>query len=164
MDNLVVWSGWVGGIAIGLYMLMQFWVTGKTLGCSGVYCNPISPVSKLRFFHESEYARFNNWRLWFAIGLPVGGALGALTSPEYEWQLTLKMGSMYEQLLPQNLWARITVLFSGGLCMGFGARLAGGCTSGHVISGLALVNPSSFLASILFFVGGLITVQLLFSQ
>ena len=162
MGELITWSGWVGGVAIGLYMLGQYWITGKALGCSGVYCNPISPVSRLRFFHESDYARFDNWRLWFALGLPLGGLLGALSSPDYQWQLTTQMGSMYEQVLPQDLWARIVVLFGGGILMGFGARLAGGCTSGHVISGLSLFNPASFLAAVLFFAGGLVTVQVLF--
>lgn len=49
-----------------------------------------------------------------------------------------------------------------GMLMGVGARLAGGCPSGHVISGCALLNPPNLLAGALFFAGGLITAQLLF--
>jgi uncharacterized membrane protein YedE/YeeE len=162
MNELIIWSGWLGGIAIGLYMLTQYWFTGIALGCSGAYCNPLSPISKLSFFHEPEYGKFNNWRLWFSVGLPIGGALGVLTSPDYQWHLTLDMGTMYERVLPENLWARIALLFAGGILMGFGARQAGGCTSGHVISGLSFFNPASFVAAVLFFVGGLLTVQLLF--
>ena len=162
MNELIVWSGWVGGIAIGLYMLSQYWFTGIALGCSGAYCNPISPFSKLSFFNEPEYGKFNNWRLWFSLGLPLGGALGALTSPDYQWQVSFDMGAMYEQVLPQDTLARVALLFAGGILMGFGARLAGGCTSGHVISGLSLFNPSSLVAAVCFFAGGLVTVQLLF--
>lgn len=162
MNELIIWSGWLGGVAIGLYMLTQYWFTGIALGCSGAYCNPISTFSKLSFFHEPEYGKFNNWRLWFSLGLPLGGALGALTSPDYQWQMTIDMGAMYEQVLPQNMLARVALLFTGGILMGFGARLAGGCTSGHVISGLSLFNPASLIAAICFFAGGLITVQLLF--
>jgi uncharacterized membrane protein YedE/YeeE len=49
--------------------------------------------------------------------------------------------------------------FVGGLFIGFGTRWANGCTAGHTIMGLALLNPVSLLASIGFFVGGLIATH-----
>lgn len=162
MGEVIVWAGWVGGTAIGLYMLVQYWYTGVMLGCSAAYCNPLSTFSKLELFSTGEYACFNNWRLWFSIGIPLGAAVAALTSPGYEWQLTLSMGEMYDTVLPESTLVRIVLLFAGGLLMGYGARLAGGCTSGHVISGVSLLNQPSVLAAALFFIGGLISVQLLF--
>ena len=163
MNDVIVWSGWIGGIAIGLYMLLQYWFTGIALGCSGAYCNPLAPFSRLRFFRATDYGRFNNWRLWFSLGLPIGGALGVLTSPEATWQISFSMGEKYESVLPQDPWARVALLFTGGTLMGFGARQAGGCTSGHVISGLSFFNPSSFIAAVMFFIGGLVTVQVMFA-
>lgn len=163
MGDLIVWSGWVGGTAIGLYMLAQYWYTGVTLGCSAAYCNPLSTFSRLDLFSTGEFACFNNWRLWFSVGIPLGAAIAALTSPGYEWKITLSMGEMYDSVLPQSVWMRVLLLFAGGICMGYGARLAGGCTSGHVISGVSLLNQPSLLAAILFFAGGLISVQLLFN-
>lgn len=163
MDDLIIWPGWVAGAAIGLYMLVQYWYSGILLGCSSAYCNPLTTFSRLELFTTGDTGSFNNWRLWFSIGIPLGSGLAAFTSPEYHWQLTLSMGEKYESLLPQTLWQRIVVLFAGGLAMGFGARLAGGCTSGHVISGVSLLNPPSLLAAVLFFAGGLAAVQLLFA-
>ena len=46
--------------------------------------------------------------------------------------------------------------------MGIGARMSGGCTSGHVIVGCSLLNPASLIAGVVFFAGGLLVVQLLF--
>lgn len=56
----------------------------------------------------------------------------------------------------------IAILIIGGFLVGFGARYAGGCTSGHAISGLSNLQLPSLIAVIGFFVGGLIMVHLLF--
>jgi uncharacterized membrane protein YedE/YeeE len=54
------------------------------------------------------------------------------------------------------------ILFIGGLFVGFGARYAGGCTSGHAISGLSNLQVPSLIAVIGFFIGGLIMTHLIF--
>lgn len=162
MGDVIVWSGWIGGVAIGSYMLIQYWYTGNMLGVSKTYYNPLSTFSSLDIFSSGEFAAFNNWRLWFAIGIPLGSAVGAITSPEYQWGINLSMGEMYNSVLPEDMWLRIFVLFCGGIAMGYGARLAGGCTSGHVISGVSMLSLPSILAGALFFVGGLLSVQILF--
>lgn len=163
MTELTIWSGWVAGAGIGVYMLVQYWYSGILLGCSAAYCNPLSIVSRLALFSSGDTGRFNNWRLWFSIGIPLGAGIAAITSPEYQWQITLSMGEKYDAILPDSLWERVSLLFVGGIALGLGARMAGGCTSGHVISGVSLLNPPSLLASALFFAGGLVTVQLMFS-
>ena len=45
--------------------------------------------------------------------------------------------------------------------IGFGARMAGGCQSGHAIAGIAMLNPASVVAGACFFAGGIVSVQLL---
>ncbi len=161
MTEVIVWSGWVGGLAVGLYALFQFIVSGKHLGVSTGFGNACSYFSKLSFFHKGDYENPNNWRLWFLIGLPLGGLLAALTSPG-EITLSFSLGAMYDQVLPQALWAKGLVLLVGGVMIGYGSRLAGGCTSGHAIAGLSLLNWPSLLAAAGFFVGGIVAVQLLF--
>ena len=85
-----------------------------------------------------------------------------LTSPGAEWQVTMSMGELYDSVLPESMWAKVPLLFGGGLLMGLGARMAGGCTSGHVIAGVSLLNVPSIIAGALFFVGGLVVVQVMF--
>jgi uncharacterized membrane protein YedE/YeeE len=55
----------------------------------------------------------------------------------------------------------LIVIVGGGFLIGFGARYAGGCTSGHAISGIADLQLPSLVAVIFFFVGGLITTYLI---
>lgn len=162
MFEVIVWPGWLGGLAIGVYMLLQLWLTGQPLGCSMSYGNLCGLVSRAKFFHRGDFASLNNWRLWFILGIPLGGAIAALTSNDGVWQVSFSMGEFYDRVLPQALWAKALVLMTGGALMGLGARLAGGCTSGHALTGLSLLNPASLSVAVLFFAGGTATVQVLF--
>jgi uncharacterized membrane protein YedE/YeeE len=112
--------------------------------------------------HSGEFEQPTNWRLWFALGIPLGGLIALLTSPGATFDPSFHMGQMYESVLPDALWAKGLVLALGGVAIGYGSRLAGGCTSGHSIAGLSLLNPPSLVASIGFFVGGIVMVQTLF--
>jgi uncharacterized membrane protein YedE/YeeE len=76
-------------------------------------------------------------------------------------------GSAYvpSELFGANAFAdpkTLLILFIGGLFVGFGARYAGGCTSGHAISGLSNLQVPSLIAVIGFFIGGLIMTHLIF--
>ena len=161
MTEVLVWSGAAGGLAVGLYALFQFFVTGKILGVSSGYGNICGYISRMPFFHEGPWRSLNNWRLWFLIGLPLGGLLAALTSPG-EIALSFSLGTLYDSVIPQAVWVRGLILAGGGVMIGYGSRMAGGCTSGHSIGGIALLNPPSIAASIGFFAGGIVAVQLLF--
>ena len=59
-------------------------------------------------------------------------------------------------------WQNILILALGGFMVGFGARYAGGCTSGHAISGISDLQPASLLAVVGFFIGGLAMTHLIF--
>jgi hypothetical protein len=59
--------------------------------------------------------------------------------------------------------ARVLVALAGGMILGFGARWAGGCTSGHGISGTLQLAVGSWLAAICFFIGGIATAMTIFS-
>lgn len=161
MTDVIVWSGWVGGFAIGIYLLGQHWISNRQLGCSLSYNVVCGVVSRLSYFRTGEFTSRNNWRLWFLLGLPLGGFIALITSGE-SWQPDFTMGQLYESVLPDSIAAKAVWLIAGGALMGYGARLAGGCTSGHAVAGLALLNPPSMLAAALFFASGTATVQLLF--
>ena len=159
MTNALLWNAYLAGAAIGLYVLLQYWLTGRPLGCSSPLGQACATVSRLPFFRGSEFAPSGRWRLWFIAGLPLGGLAAAFSAGPVGW--VLDMGPAYAAMLPETPWVRAVVLFLGGVLMGLGARLAGGCTSGHTIVGVSLLNPPSLLASVLFFAGGLVMVQAL---
>ena len=69
------------------------------------------------------------------------------------------------ELFGENIFSSIksiSILLIGGILVGFGARYAGGCTSGHAISGLSNLQLPSLIAVVGFFIGGLIMVHLIF--
>ena len=162
MHDVIVWSGWVGGIAVGLYMLVQFIVSGKALGVSTGYGNVCGLASRRPFFRTGKFADRLNWRLWFVLGIPLGGCVALLTSGG-SFRPHFDMGEMYMAVMPGSVWLRGLLLVVGGVMIGYGSRLAGGCTSGLSITGLSLLNPPSLVASIGFFVGGIVAVQALFA-
>lgn len=162
MGQVIVWSGWLGGVAVGLYTLLQFAVSGKALGASTGFGNVCGLVTRREFFHTGVYGEDGAWRLWFTLGIPLGGLIALLTSPGASLHASFDMGAMYERVLPSALHVRGPVLVLGGVLIGYGARLAGGCTSGHSIAGLSLLNPPSLVASAGFFAGGILVVQVLF--
>jgi len=162
MTEVIVWSGWIGGLAIGSYALLQFIVSGHTLGVSTAFGNVCAFFSKAAFFKSQDFQNKVNWRLWFILGIPLGGFIAAITSgtaiiPSFS------LGQLYDSVLPQQLWLKAIVLSAGGILIGLGSRMAGGCTSGHAIAGLGLLNPPSLAASAGFFAGGIIAVQVLFN-
>ncbi len=165
MDNItqvIFWPGWIGGIAIGSYLLFQVLVTGHPLGVSTAFGNVCGLFSKIPYFHKDQFENNLNWRLWFIVGIPLGGLIAALTSPG-PIVASFSLGSLYDSVLPQALVLKALVLTGGGILIGAGSRMAGGCTSGHSISGMAILNPPSIVASAGFFAGGILIVQLLFN-
>ncbi|MEW6765340.1 MAG: YeeE/YedE thiosulfate transporter family protein [Pseudomonadota bacterium] len=157
--DLILWNAWLAGGAIGLYVLLQYWLTGRPLGCSSPLGQACGVVSRLPYFQAGEFSPAGQWRLWFIAGLPLGGLYAALSAGQVGW--VTSMGTAYDVMLPEAGWLKALVLFVGGVLIGLGARMAGGCTSGHTLVGVALLNPANVLASALFFVGGLMTVHVL---
>lgn len=149
-----------GGFLLGLFVILHYWVTGRAVGCSSAYGNLCAYTCNIPFFHRGEYAMRNHPRLWLVLGLPLGGLIHVLTLGN-GFHLSFSMG-MYDAVLPHTPAAKALWLVLAGFLLGFGARLAGACTTGHVLVGAALLNPTSLLAGAVFFVSALITTQFLF--
>jgi uncharacterized protein len=79
----------------------------------------------------------------------LGGWVAAVTAGRFE--LRFDMGNGFRELVTDNPTTMISVLFVGGVLVGFGTRLAGGCSSGHGLSGCGRLRPVSILATAVFF-------------
>ena len=167
------WPCYVGGplIALILFLLLFF---GKSFGMSSnlrTLCT-ICGAGKNTEFFKFDW-KTQQWNLLVAAGAIIGGWIAAnflSTDPSvliHEdtiaklYQLNIKSaGTAY---LPEELFGLdnflnpkiFASLAFGGLLVGFGARYAGGCTSGHAISGLSNLQLVSLYAVIGFFIGGL---------
>ncbi|MFD2417706.1 YeeE/YedE family protein [Amycolatopsis pigmentata] len=79
----------------------------------------------------------------------LGGLIAAFTSGRFK--LRLDMGQGFRDIVTPNPLTMVAVLFAGGVLVGFGTRLAGGCSSGHGLSGCGRLRPVSLLATAVFF-------------
>jgi uncharacterized protein len=79
----------------------------------------------------------------------VGGLVAAVTSGRFK--LRLDMGGGFRHIVTGDPVVMLAVLFVGGILVGFGTRLAGGCSSGHGLSGCGRLQPVSLVATAVFF-------------
>jgi uncharacterized membrane protein YedE/YeeE len=142
------WPWWFSGILIGLTVPALYFVANQAFGIStslqhlGAIC---APRTKLAYLRDHNW-REGIWNLVFILGI----ALGSLVTVLFLTRSPI-------EFLPDQFhsgWGAVR-LFVGGILVGFGTRYAGGCTSGHSITGLANLNLASLIATIFFFVGGL---------
>ena len=147
------WPFWAGGAAIGAFVLVFLTVTGKAVGVSTGYLDYCrAPFDK---------ASRRSWRLPFLAGIIGGGTLAALGAGALA---PTAASGMFDAVITASLPAKALVFTAGGVLLGFGARLAGGCTSGHGIVGMALVARSSLVATAVFMTTGFLVTQLMFSS
>jgi hypothetical protein len=155
------WPFWAGGVLIGLLVPALYYYQNTALGVSTGYGNlvkiAIPPSRKLKWI-KKDYAETVSWRVYFIVGIIIGGFISALLSGSAG--LTTQMG-VFTDFLKWPFIANAIFFFVGGALIGLGARMAGGCTSGHSIHGIANLHPSSIFATILFIIGGIITANLL---
>lgn len=166
------WSWWFSGTMIAAIMFFLLFF-GKSFGFSAnlrTICAVAGLGKKTKFFNFNWKTQV--WNLVFLIGAIIGGFVayqflssqsGVAISPKTIEDLG-KLGiAAPTGLQPAELfsWDAVLsvkgflILALGGIMVGFGSRYAGGCTSGHAISGLSDLQGPSLIAVIGFFAGGL---------
>jgi uncharacterized membrane protein YedE/YeeE len=173
------WPWYISGIVIAFIMIALLFF-GKSFGFSSnlrTICSMMGAGKKVRFFDFNW--KVQKWNLFFLVGAVIGGYI-ASTFLESDVPLNLskstiadlaRLGIQFDGgLNPSQLFdfkslasfKVVLTLLLGGILVGFGSRYAGGCTSGHAISGLSNLQLPSLIAVIGFFIGGLIMTHLLF--
>ena len=174
------WPWYVSGpcIAIVMFLLLYF---GKTFGMSSnlrTLCSIGGAGKKVEFFKFDWKAQ--RWNLIVVLGAIVGGFIAHyhLSNP-IDIELSkntiadlnqLGFSNTGQSLLPPELFSwdnvftlkGLSILVIGGFLVGFGTRYAGGCTSGHAITGLSSLQLPSLIAVIGFFIGGLIMIHFVY--
>lgn len=171
------WPWYVSGPLIGLMVPVLLIVANKRFGISSslshicAACAPVKP-DYFRYDWKSK-----SWKLWFVAGIVIGGAIAGLTIDESRVLISEATVASLQNLglrdvdglLPESIfsWKNLltfngfVMIVVGGFLVGFGSRYAGGCTSGHAITGLANLQWPSLVAVVGFFLGGLISTYLL---
>jgi uncharacterized membrane protein YedE/YeeE len=172
------WHWSVSGLLIGLTVPLLLILGNKSFGISANLrhiCAACFPAN-IPFFKYDWKKEV--WNLFFAVGIIIGGFVAAhflhdpaqvQVAPTLAADLAAKGIDDYSELVPSQLfnWDNLLTIKGlfffviGGFLVGFGTRYAGGCTSGHAISGLANLQWPSLVATICFMVGGFISANLI---
>jgi uncharacterized membrane protein YedE/YeeE len=169
MDILtdVRWSPYAVGIGIGVLSWFTFLVSKHPIGCS-TGLSRISGMIEMRFRgrreveskpYYREFAPVVDWEVMLLVGIVIGALVSSLLSGDFQVQW---VPSTWEDAFGANAFLRVAVALLGGVIIGFGARWAGGCTSGHGISGTMQLDVASWISAVFFFVGGILTANLIF--
>lgn len=174
------WPWYVGGPLIALIMFILLY-SGKNFGMSSnlrTMCT-LCGAGKFSDFFKFDW-KSQQWNLLVVIGAILGGLVGSrfLSNNQIpdisEKTIAVLQEHGFESAgaayVPTELFGpeafsspfTLIILLVGGLLVGFGARYAGGCTSGHSISGISNLQLPSLIATVGFFIGGLTMVHLLF--
>lgn len=171
------WPWFVGGPIVALVMIALIYL-GKSFGFSSNFrtlCAALGAGKTCPFFDFNWKAQ--QWNLLFLVGSVIGGYIAVnflsnnqipeISANTTEYLQNLGFDSVGQAYSPTELFdtlsfKHIILLALGGLLIGFGTRYAGGCTSGHAISGLSDFQIPSLIAVIGFFIGGLFMVHVLF--
>ena len=139
---------YLAGPLLGLLIVGLRAATNKPFGVLGGYIDLVE--------HASRPQRLGT-NTFLLIGVVLGGALYAALFGVFSASLTSTSGSV----LPSGAILPFIVLLLAGAGMGVGARTAGGCTSGHGLTGMALGSPASIVATITLFATGVVLAHLL---
>lgn len=162
----VKWSPYAVGIGIGVLSWFTWLISQKPLGCSTSFARTAGMIEKLfrgqkvetRPYYQ-EVRPVVDWQWMLVLGMIVGALISSLLSCDFSWQW---IPAQWAAACGTSVPLRLAVALLGGVLLGFGARWAGGCTSGHGISGTMQLAVSSWISAICFFIGGTIMAKLLF--
>jgi uncharacterized membrane protein YedE/YeeE len=173
------WPWYIGGPLIAFVMFLLFYF-GKKFGISSnleTIC-ALGGAGKLHDFFNLDWKK-NGWNLVFILGTVIGGFIAfqyltpeeaiALNPQTVQDLAEIGFNDAGSKYLPDELFSIDTmltlkgflILLGSGILVGFGARYAGGCTSGHAITGLSNLELPSLISVIGFFIGGLIMTWIL---
>ncbi len=152
------WNPYLSGIGLGLVLLAAFVIMGRGLGASGAFSSLVAVgVDKIAPAHAQSNQFFQgylgdgttnplkDWLIFEVLGVFVGGFIsGALGG---RIKKTIEKGERI------SIKGRLLFAFIGGGLMGFGAKLARGCTSGQALTGGALLNVGSWAFMLMVFAG-----------
>lgn len=173
------WSWWFSGLVIA-FILFAMLYFGKSFGFSSnlrTLCTVAGAGKKVKFF-DFDW-RTQSWNLMFMLGAVIGGFItshflsdgNAVILAESTIRDLAELGfASPNGMQPDELFSLenaftlkgFFILAIGGLFVGFGARYAGGCTSGHAISGLSDLQIPSLIAVVGFFIGGLLMTHIIY--
>lgn len=160
------WNPYLVGALIGVLSMATFYFSNKPLGVSTAYARLAGLLGYLVSKPHTDSLKFYQdkapkieWEVMLTLGIVAGAFFAAASGGEFKVTL---LPRLWEAEFGSSTSLRLGVAFVGGVMMALGARLAGGCTSGHGISGTLQLSVGSWLALAAFFAGGVVTAMVMY--
>jgi len=159
---------WAGGLAIGAILtvatglVQPIGVSTQYVTLDGVWLHAVAPdlaAASPYLTKSAEGWTLATYEFFFVLGIPLGAFCAALATNRFSRRLVPPEWTARFGPSPVK---RLAGAFFGGFILLFGARFGGGCTSGHMISGVSQLAISSFLFSTALFVGAMATARWLY--
>lgn len=162
------WNPYVAGALAGLLLVASVWFTGRFFGASTTYVRfagmleelfSVAHVASLDYFAKEK--PIIDWQGTFVIGIFTGSFFASLLSGTF---LLVPVPRLWSEFCGNSTVKRAVYAFVGGVIALFGARLAGGCPSGHGLSGASQLAVSGLVALVCFFIGGVVTAAVFYRR
>jgi uncharacterized membrane protein YedE/YeeE len=161
-----IWPWYVSGPAVGLFVLAFLYFKDRALGASSTFQAVLEAAqgkgdpAKLDLSGRGLKSSLPldprdpapRWRIWFLGGIFLGGLLGWLGGGESTGTPGLPG---FSEFFGVGTGVQLAILFAGGILIGAGTRMSGGCTSGHAITGISNLQLPSLYATCVFFAVGM---------
>lgn len=161
------WSPYLAGALTGVLIILSVLLAGKYFGASTTFVRFTAVIESLfsaeRVASMDYFLRFRpevDWQWMFVIGIMLGSLVSAVTSKSFKWKA---VPDMWEARFGPSRLKRGAVAFLGGAIAMFGARMAGGCTSGHGLSGTLQLSLSGLIVMASLFASGVVVSHVLYS-
>ncbi|WP_067051213.1 YeeE/YedE thiosulfate transporter family protein [Methanofollis ethanolicus] len=160
------WSPYLAGIGVGVMAVLSFLLANRPLGCSTAFAKTSGMVEMaVRGEAVKEHPYYRKFvpavdGTWMVIpGIVIGAFIAATLSGSFtlSW-----VPPLWAETFGDDPLVRLGVALIGGFLLGFGSRWAGGCTSGHGISGSIQLSVNSMLAAAFFFIGGIAVAMVIY--
>jgi len=164
------WPWWQAGLLLGLLSMLTFYTADYYLSTSttfsrlaGMLVAIVAPAHVATNSYWQKVRPIVDWQFMLVVGIPIGAFLAARLSQKTV-NFTAELPSLWAKRFGSGSGRRWMLGLVGGILVGFGARLADGCTSGHALSGGLQLAVSSWLFLTAMMLSGVIMARLIFGR
>lgn len=169
-----VWNPYIAGALVGILAVASVVISTKLLekpkylGASTTFVRAAGLIEKTFMpehvaandYYQSKKVKID-WQMLLVLGIALGALASSLIGKDFKME---KVPPLWQKSFGDKISTRASWAIGGGVISMFGARLAGGCPSGHGMSGMMQLAVSSLIAMLCFLAGGMITAQLLYKR
>lgn len=160
------WSPYIVGTGIGVLSWFSFLILRIPISCSTSFSRTSGMIERIfrgtKVEAKPYYRKVKlivDWQMMLMAGIVLGSFISAILSGDFNpgW-----VPALWNSTFGNTPFLRVIVAMAGGILLGFGARWADGCTSGHGISGTMQLAVSGWISALSFFAGGIIVAFLIY--